>query len=237
MFYNNASGRKIYVPKESVEAYKSAEYWSVYADDIVSYDFERDEIYDPRAVDLGLSVRWASYNVGATAPEEYGDYFAWGEISPKDDYTLQTYQYWTDYDGDGYLGADECAEFDDISGNPQYDAATANWGSFWRMPTAEEIEELIDNCTWDWTTLNGVTGMRVTGPNGNSIFLPAASYRYGTSSYDVGSEGCYWVPTLFFGDINAAYCLCFNRKGFVSYFGDLSVCGRDYGLSVRPVIE
>ena len=235
MFDNYYQGFKIYVPKDSVEAYKSAQYWSNYADDIVSYDFERDEIYDPRAVDLGLSVRWASYNVGANSPEEYGDYFAWGEISPKDDYTLQTYQYWTDYDGDGYLGADECAEFDDISGNPQYDAATANWGSFWRMPTAEEIVELRDRCTWDWITLNGVNGMRVTGPNGNSIFLPAASYRSEWSS-SVGSEGCYWVPTLFY-DINEAYSLCFKSEGLYSYIDGWALGYRYYGLSVRPVIE
>ena len=235
MFDNYYQGFKIYVPKDSVEAYKSAQYWSNYADDIVSYDFERDEIYDPRAVDLGLSVRWASYNVGATAPEEYGDYFAWGEISPKDDYTLQTYQYWTDYNGDGYLDENECAEFDDISGNPQYDAATANWGSLWRMPTAEEIKELIDNCTWDWTTLNGVNGMRVTAPNGNSIFLPAAGYR-SEGAPIVGSKGCYWVPTLFY-DINAAYALCFMSEGLYSHSDGWALGGRYYGQSVRPVLE
>lgn len=139
------------------------------------------------AVDLGLSVKWASCNVGAERPEEYGDYFAWGEVSPKDSYTegnCSTYG----------------KSMTDISGNPQYDAATANWGGAWRMPTASEQQELLNNCTWEWTSLNGINGQRVTGSNGNSIFLPAAGYRYGTSSYYVGSYGYYSSSTPYGDD-------------------------------------
>ena len=183
-------------------------------------------------VDLGLSVKWATCNVGANAPEEYGDYFAWGEISPKDDYTTQTYQYWTDYNGDGSWDSGEYSDLGDITGNPQYDAATANWGGAWRMPTKAEQEELLNNCTWEWTTLNGVNGLRVTGPNGNSIFLPAAGSRVGTSSYDVGSDGDYWSSTPGEGNDGSAYDLFFG-SGFYDW---LWINRRD-GHSVRPVLE
>ena len=171
------------------------------------------------AVDLGLSVKWASCNVGANFPEDYGDYFAWGEISPKDSYT-----------------SDNCSTYgvamSDISGNPQYDAATANWGGAWRMPTKSEQQELLNNCTWEWTSLNGVNGQRVTGSNGNSIFLPAAGFRYGTSSYGVGSDGRYWSSTPFEVDGNSAYNLGFNSDSY-----DWSWGNRYYGRSVRPVLE
>ena len=171
------------------------------------------------AVDLGLSVKWASCNVGAERPEEYGDYFAWGEVSPKDSY----------YE-------DNCSTYgvamSDISGNPQYDAATANWGGAWRMPTKSEQQELLNNCTWEWTSLNGVNGQRVTGSNGNSIFLPAAGYRDGTSSYDVGSCGDYWSSTPYEGNDGSAYGLYFDSDYYDWYW-----VSRDGGQSVRPVSE
>ena len=184
------------------------------------------------AVDLGLSVKWATCNVGANSPEEYGDYFAWGEISPKDEYRIQTYQYWTDYDGDGSWDSGEYAELGDIAGNPQYDAATANWGGAWRMPTRLEQYELLNNCTWEWTILNGVKGQRVTGPNGNSIFLPAAGFRSGTSSSFVGSCGYYWSSTRHADYEYNAYYLYFNSAEYRLSFGD-----RSDGQSVRPVLE
>ena len=183
-------------------------------------------------VDLGLSVKWATCNVGANAPEEYGDYFAWGEISPKENYIIQTYQYWTDYDGDGSWDSGEFAELGDIAGNPQYDAATANWGGAWRMPTYSEQNELLNNCTWEWTTLNGVNGRRVTGPNGNSIFLPAAGSRLGTSSYNVGSNGDYWSSTPYEDDDYYAFNLYFGSGHY-----DWLWIGRYDGHSVRPVLE
>ena len=118
-------------------------------------------------VDLGLSVRWATCNVGANNPEDYGDYYAWGETKTKKEYTeenCETYK-----------------NIGDIKGTSR-DVAHVRWGSPWRMPTEEESQELIDNCDWEWTTLNGVEGSKVTSrKNGNSIFLPAAGWRYGTS--------------------------------------------------------
>ena len=210
---------KIYVPFESVTEYRTQ--WSEFSDRFVAYDFENKMVYDPRVVDLGLSVKWASCNVGANAPEEYGDYFAWGEISPKKEYT-----------------EDNCTTYgvpmSDIAGNPAYDAATANWGGNWRMPTKDEIIELRKNCTWEWTSLNGVNGKRVTGPNGNSIFLPAAGFCE-SSSYYVGSDGYYWSSTPYGNSYFDAYSLYFyyvhgDYYGVTDYDSYL-------GRSVRPVIE
>ncbi len=183
-------------------------------------------------VDLGLSVKWATCNVGATSPEEYGDYFAWGETSTKETYgddNCPTYGLSiSQLQSQGYI---------DSEGNltSQYDAATANWGGNWRMPTKAELQELIDECTWTWTTQNGVNGYNVKGPNGNSIFLPAAGSRSWSSLYDAGGGGgSYWSSTLYdsyYGD-DFAYRLYFN---FVSQSmsSDYRYCGR----SVRPVVE
>lgn len=161
------------------------------------------------AVDLGLSVKWAACNVGANSPDDYGDYFAWGETSPKSSYI-----------------SDNCLTYgvsmSDISGNPQYDSATANWGGDWRMPTMAEQDELRNNCTWEWTTLNGVNGLRVTGPNGNSIFLPFAG--------DVGSRNYYWSSTPY--GVNSAYILAICSDGYGPGYG-----ARYIGNPVRPVLE
>ena len=170
-------------------------------------------------VDLGLNVKWAACNVGAYCPEDYGDYFAWGEIQTKSEYTKEnslTY------------GKD----MGNISGNSRYDVARAQWGSSWRLPTLTEIQELIDKCNWEWTTEGGHKGYRVTGPNGNSIFLPAAGYRYGSSVYDQGSFGYYWSGTLDEGSSYDAFCLYFGG-GYVRWGGGY----RSYGRSVRPVSE
>ena len=173
-------------------------------------------------VDLGLSVKWATCNVGATSPEDYGHYFAWGETSPKEKYTEEnslTYG----------------KQMSDISGNAQYDAATANWGGKWRMPTVAELGELHNNCIWTWTTQNGVNGDKVVGPNGNSIFLPAAGYRFYESSLDyAGSDGGYWssTPDDIDDDYGAHYLDFPSDDPYMYYFG-----GRYAGLSVRPVVE
>ncbi len=181
------------------------------------------------AVDLGLSVKWASCNVGATSPEEYGDYFAWGETTTKSSYSSSnsiTYGLSTsELVSRGIIGAD---------GNltAEYDAATANWGSDWRMPTLDEMKALIDECTWEWTSVNGVNGRKVTGPNGNFIFLPAAGFRYGTSLYSAGDYGYYWSATPYsYGD--SAYNLGF-RSGYYYWY---NYGHRDYGQAVRPVSE
>ena len=172
-------------------------------------------------INLGLpsGLKWATCNVGASSPEGYGDYYAWGETETKSRYT-----------------SDNCSTYgvqmNDISGNAQYDIARKKWGGSWRMPTKTEIEELIDNCTWRWTTQNGVKGYNVTGPNGNSIFFPAAGYRYGSSLYDAGEDGYYWSSTPYESSSYYAYYLrFFSGNQNVDWFG------RYKGRSVRPVAE
>lgn len=180
-------------------------------------------------VDLGLSVKWATCNVGATSPEGYGDYFAWGETATKTDYSTSTSAtYGLSYSqlqSQGYI---------DNNGNlnPQYDAASANWGGDWRMPTKAELNELLNNCTWTWTIQNGVSGYNGEGPNGNSIFLPAAGYRNGSSLYYAGSIGYYWSSSPGESDSNYACSLYF-------YGGNhfMNIYNRYYGQSVRPVLE
>lgn len=178
------------------------------------------ELLLPEYVDLGLpsGVKWATFNVGASSPEEYGDYFAWGEISPKDSYTIEnslTYE----------------KEIGDIAGNPEYDVARANWGGSWRLPTKTELEELKTECTWTLTTMGNHVGYKVTGPNGNYIFLPAAGFR-GPSFYSVGECGYYWTSSPDESYTQVACALYF-------YSGYHSVDGfsRRYGISVRPVSE
>ena len=172
-------------------------------------------------VDLGLSVKWATCNVGANKPEDYGNYYAWGETSTKSTYSE----------------SNTCGKhMYDIKGNSQYDAARANWGGTWRLPTKAELEELNNKCTWKWTTQNGVNGYKVVGPNGNSIFLPAAGCRFKSSLYDAGSDGCYWSSTPYDDDYyyyNDAYNLDFNIDNQYVYIDGR----RYYGLSVRPVVE
>jgi len=175
-------------------------------------------------VDLGLpsGLKWATCNVGASRPGDYGNYYAWGEMSTKE-------EYWRS-NSDSYESSD--SKWNNIGGNSRYDAATANWGGYWRMPTKEDFEELLRECTWEWTTLNGHNGYKVIGPNGNSIFLPAAGWRYGTDEGRVGSGGYYWSSTPDESYANYAYGLCFggDRHGV-----DWGL--RDRGRSVRPVLE
>ena len=182
-------------------------------------------------VDLGLpsGLKWATCNVGANKPEEYGDYFAWGEIKPKQEYAEGTYEHIKR----GFLGIKKYVDLGEISGNAQYDAARFNWGGSWRLPTKKELEELKKNCTWTWTTQGGNKGYKVTGPNGNSIFLPAAGCRYGTSLYFAGENGGYWSSTPYgSGTTYYAYSLYFySSRQSVDWFR----CNR--GRSVRPVSE
>jgi hypothetical protein len=191
---------------------------------------------DAEAVDLGLSVKWASFNVGASSPEEYGDYFAWGETEPKSEYTWETYKLcngsyntltkYNTYSSYGTVDYKTKIELSD-------DAACANWGGKWRMPTDAEWTELRTNCTWIWTTLNGVNGRLVTSKvNGKSIFLPAAGYRYGSSLTDAGSNGRYRSSTLCTDSPNWAYYVYFDLGKVGRYLFE-----RYCGFSVRPVIE
>ena len=145
-------------------------------------------------VDLGLpsGTLWATCNVGASAPEEYGDYFAWGETEPKDNYDWSNYKW---CNGSRYSLTKYCSSVDGKTElDPDDDAATVNWGSSWCMPTLEQLQELCDNCTWQWTSLNGVMGCLVIGPNGNSIFLPASG-GYSSHAYWTGENGYYWSRT------------------------------------------
>lgn len=170
-------------------------------------------------VDLGLSVKWATCNVGATKPEEYGDYFAWGETQPKSIYNWSTYKYCngsstslTKYCTDSSYGTVDNKTILEAAD----DAARANWGGSWRMPTKAEQDELRNNCTWTWTTQNGVNGYKVTskksGYTNKSIFLPAAGCRRGSSLYDAGSYGYYWSSSLYTDGPISAYYLGFNSS-------------------------
>ena len=174
-------------------------------------------------VDLGLpsGLKWATCNVGAGSPEDYGDYYAWGETSIKKKYTEKNS---TTYE----------KNIGDIKGTSR-DVAHVKWGGSWRMPTRAEFDELIneDNCTWEWTTLNGTKGCKVTSKkNGNSIFLPAAGYRAGTSLYYTGTLGDYWRSTPYESDSRGAYCLYFRSSDYHTYWRD-----RYYGHTIRPVAE
>ena len=185
-------------------------------------------------VDLGLpsGTLWASCNVGANAPEEYGDYFAWGETSPKEVY------YWSNYkwcNGNDYKLTKYCTEskYGFVDHKTQLsqedDAAYVNWGASWCMPTKEQEKELIDKCTWAETTQNGVYGLLVTGPNGNTIFLPATGIRFENGLYLTGANGGYWSRSLYEYSSNESCGLFFGsgRLDWNSY--------RKNGFTVRAV--
>ena len=182
-------------------------------------------------VDLGLpsGTLWATCNVGANSPEEYGDYFAWGETQPKSEYYWSTY-FDTDDNGDTFKKYYNNGGLTELL--PEDDAATANWGSNWRMPSLAQIKELYSEYTTrEWTQQNGVNGRRITSKsNGNSIFLPAAGFRLDSSLYLAGGSGNYWSRSLSTSGSCDAYYLFF-------YSGDIGwVNGsRYYGRSVRPV--
>ena len=189
---------------------------------------------DSRAIDLGLSVKWASCNVGATAPEEYGGYYAWGETEEKSDYSWDTYKYCnsTSTSMTKYCTSVAYGTVDNKTTlEASDDVASVKWGGSWRMPTRAEQDELRNNCTWKWTTLNGVNGYRVTGPNGNSIFLPAAGCRLGAGVSSQGYSGYFWSSSLSSSNGYRAYYLRVESKNF-----DWSdKYDRYYGLTVRPV--
>ncbi len=192
-------------------------------------------------VDLGLSVKWATCNVGASSPGKSGDYFAWGEIAPKSEYTEENCKTYGKHLGD-------------IAGNPKYDAARANWGGSWRMPTITEICELLDKCKWDWIWTDGNNGYKVTGPNGNSIFLPASNFRNGSLLITEGEVGCYWCSTQYDSNLRFEYddivwetcrqendSQCGYNLGFDlttssgPYYVDWA--SRYIGFNIRPVAE
>ena len=170
-------------------------------------------------VDLGLpsGLKWATCNVGASKPEDYGDYFAWGETTAKSKYDFDTYKWYQwnpsyyitkycTYSSYGKVDNKTTLELSD-------DAAHANWGGSWRMPTMTEFSELCKKCKWEWKELNGKKGYKVTGPNGNYIFLPAAGGRNNTVLSGAGTNGVYWSSTLKLKESSFnAYRLFFNSS-------------------------
>ena len=169
-------------------------------------------------VDLGLSVKWATCNVGASSPTDYGNYYAWGETTTKNEYTKDNSKTYGKSMGT-------------IGGNSSYDAARANWGGSWRLPTKAEFKELIDNCESEWTTQGGINGRRFTSKkNGKSIFLPAAGWRSGSWLYYADERGNYWSSTHY--DTGSAYVLWLRDS-----LRSVDWSGSDYGRSVRPVSE
>lgn len=195
---------------------------------------EMDDLNGHEYVDLGLSVKWATCNVGADSPEDYGDYFAWGETEPKSDYDWDTYKWCRgDYDNltkyctKGIYGTVDNKTQLDLSD----DAAHVNWGGSWRMPTYDELNELKEKCTWTWITQNGVKGYKVTSKtNGRSIFLPAAGYRDDSSLNNAGSYGDYWSSSLSTGGPLGARCVNFSSSSVDWYY-----VSRYNGRSVRSV--
>ena len=188
----------------------------------------------PAEIDLGLpsGVRWADFNVGATKPEEYGGYYAWGETGIKTEYTKATYKLG---DGNAYnpVWSKYCSDDNKTTLELVDDVANVLWGGDWRMPTLSEVNELKEHCTWEWTSVNGVDGYKVTGKNGNSIFLPAAGYRTGDQFVGVGSGGYYWSSSVYPDYWFSVFELEFDSSAAPTYkYHSLS---REYGLTVRPV--
>lgn len=196
--------------------------------EVLSIDFnapERQPVSAPdnvESVDLGLSVKWATCNVGAKSPEEPGAYFAWAEKAEKSDYNWATY---FDTNCETPLEA--------ICGMTDYDVAAAEWGGDWRLPTLAEMQELCDRCTWTWSEQNGHKGCLVTGPSGASIFLPAAGTRQGTQLYLAESYGSFLTGTRDEGNHFYARSLVFFSTS--EHWIDTNL--RDYGQSVRAVCK
>ena len=185
-------------------------------------------------VDLGLSVKWATCNVGASRPEESGGYYAWGEMEEKDYYYYAwstykwckgTYDTMTKYCEDSKFGTVDNKSMLSASD----DVAHVKWGGNWRMPSKAQQDELRSRCKWTWTTKNGVKGYKVVGPNGNSIFLPAAGICNIEGLVYAGSSGYYWSSSLFVSS-TIAYSLNFDSSEVGRGVGY-----RCYGLSVRAV--
>jgi hypothetical protein len=213
--------------------------------EIKSFERALPDVNGYEYVDLGLSVLWATCNVGATKPEEYGDYYAWGETEPKTDYSWSTYKYCNGsistltkycknsrYGNNGFTDTKTTLDPDD-------DVAHVKWGGSWRLPTKKEQDELLNSCTWTWynsgnTEFNGVAGYKVTskvsGYTDRSIFLPAAGYRSDAGLVNVGSYGDYWSSSLDTDYPYYAWCVYFSsdvHDTFLNY--------RGRGQSVRPV--
>lgn len=213
---------------------------------LVSCDNEGDDLGSGNNaheyVDLGLpsGLKWATCNVGATTPEEYGNYYCWGEIEIEmGDYDWSAYSWsydayntMTKYNTNELFGFKGFVDGKNVL-DAEDDVAAVLWGGNWRMPTKLEVQELIDNCEWEWTLQNGVKGCRVASKvNGNSIFLPAAGSMEDDELISESINGCYWTKSLHEKVTNSAYQLLFGisyRNAYYSY--------RNNGYVVRPVCK
>ena len=183
---------------------------------------------EPKDLGLPSGTLWASYNVGATAPEEYGEYFAWGELKEKDAFNESNYQ---------FCKNGVYANIGDDIGGTEYDVARERWGGNWMIPNKKMMQELYENCTVEWTTSNGVYGMEFTGPNGNTLFLPAAGFRKEDQQLQAGVWGDYWASTASEANTYSAYELYF-KNGLIKcdYIYNDNPTYRRNGHTVRPVI-
>lgn len=208
-------------------------------------------------VDLGLSVKWATCNVGASKPEDYGGYYQWAGTKDVSDKGINLDRnncpYHTGADRNvGWMKYNTKSSYGTVDNKTTLelndDAAFVSWGCGWRMPTKEEWTELRENCTWTWTTQNGVKGYKITskksGYINSSIFLPAAGCRYGNSLGNAGSGGCYWLSSLYADYTDFACDVYFDSNNIITdeVSVDLSYIIRSssdrfYGQSIRPVTE
>lgn len=201
----------------------------------ISYEkFDRIEVYTEEEdgnttsdyngheyVDLGLSVKWATCNVGANSPEEYGKYYAWGELSTKDKYTENNCMNWNKY-------------FSDISGDIRYDVATKDWGGNWRIPNENEFQELLDYCRWTWDEENA--GYKVTSLiNNNTIFIPAAGRVSESGPFQTGEGCCYWTSTPYLKHYAMMTLIKESEDG--STLKHVFFNYRSIGNTIRPVFD
>ena len=206
-----------------LRAYATNEVGTSYGEEVTFTTMQGNTINGYEYVDLGLpsGLKWATVNVGAELPEEFGSYYAWGmTTTPADNNYFQ--EYCLTYG----------VEMDDISGDPQYDVATLLWGGTWRMPTKDEFTELRVYCTCEWTTQNGVVGYKITGTNANHIFLPAAGYREYSIPFFEGMSGSYWTSTPR-ENLMGSYYFGFDPENY----WDGNSSPRFDGLTVRPVSD
>ncbi len=196
------------------------------------------------AVDLGLTVKWANMNLGATTPEGFGYHYAWAEVEPKLDlkFTNSNNKYFEYDNGSGkYLITKYCLQagigMNDFTDGKYVlelddDAAHVNWQGKWRMPTKAEMSDLIEKCTWTWKQLKGTNGYEVKGKNGNTIFLPAAGICMEAGSFDATTNGAYMTNTAMENSGYATYYLHFKDGS-----KNLSTMPRYHGFTVRPVCQ
>lgn len=221
--------------------------------------FAQNTTYGHEFVDLGLSVKWATCNIGGNSPEDYGEYFAWGETYPKSCYNKMTYKFAGEtlgqkdlptleaqiksmVDYTKYLGKENIINPDDVKLAPEDDVAQVKWGKEWRMPTIKEIEELVDSCNWIYGEVNAIKGYwAISKINGNKIFFPLAGYIYDDTLTDVGKSGKYWASELRKDMCFEAYQIWISHDDSLKdMLNKTSVIVsddgyREYGRTVRPV--